>query len=213
MTEIYLIRHGQTVWNTETRMQGWLDSPLTTLGQAQAMALAEALARVRLDALYTSSSGRAVATAELIAGRQPGNLSVSLDGRLREIHLGPWEGLTKSAIKRDHPEQAWAFWKAPQLYRPDRGESFPAARARLVSALSAIAAVHTGARVAVVSHGVAIQLLLTHILGLPLERLWETPTVHQASLSLIEYGERARLVFADGREHLEGLICETPQVV
>lgn len=213
MTEIYLARHGQTVWNTETRMQGWSDSPLTDLGRRQALALASALTETRLEGLYTSSLGRAVETAAIIRQAQSQELSLRGEDGLREIHLGPWEGLTKAEILERHPLAARHFWQFPSLYQPENAESFTQARARLVETFHRIAAAHRGGRIAIISHGVAIRLLLTYFLDLSIDKLWETPSVHQASLSLVHDSGSVRLIFTDRREHLSGLITPVQQAI
>jgi probable phosphoglycerate mutase len=165
---IYLIRHGQTVFNAEGRLQGRLDSPLTDLGRDQARAVG-ALLRARLGSVAASASlesspqGRAMATAAIMAEALGVRGEVRADERLREVSLGVWEGLT--------PAQITARW--PGLWRssvrenwadrcPD-GESFEAAQARLRDWLAAAPSDQT--RIAV-SHGVSIGILRGLYLGL-----------------------------------------------
>src|SRR5712691_3796041 len=96
VTRVYLIRHGQSVWNAEGRFQGQADSVLSDLGRTQAARLSDALADVPLEAVYSSPLSRARLMAEAIAA--PHRLSVVPVDDLREIGLGVWEGLTEAEI-------------------------------------------------------------------------------------------------------------------
>lgn len=116
---LYITRHGQTQWNVEGRMQGSLDSPLTGEGVRQAQALADRMAGVPLDAIYSSPTPRSWATAETLRGVR--DLPLHAEARIREICMGAWEGQRDDALKADHPEQFGAFWKTPHLYVPWEG--------------------------------------------------------------------------------------------
>src|SRR5687768_16876002 len=96
MTTLLLARHGETDWNRELRIQGSSDIALNDLGRDQARALAEELAELALDAIYSSDLRRARETAEAVAAQH--GLDVRLDPRLRERAFGSWEGLTRADI-------------------------------------------------------------------------------------------------------------------
>lgn len=100
-TTLYLTRHGETKWNVEKRMQGWQDSPLTEKGRQDAKRLGKRLEAVELAAIYTSTSGRALETAELVRGGRL--IPIYQDERLREIQLGDWEGKTHDEIRQMDP--------------------------------------------------------------------------------------------------------------
>jgi probable phosphoglycerate mutase len=100
-TIVYLVRHGETMWNREKRLQGTLDSPLTVLGQAQGDALGLALREAAISRLYTSDLGRAVATARSVGGAV--ELPLRIEARLRERHYGIFQGLTWPEIQAQHP--------------------------------------------------------------------------------------------------------------
>ena len=135
MTTLLLARHGETDWNREGRWQGWADPALNETGRAQARQLAEQLRSMPFDAVYSSDLRRASETAEIVAAGK--NLPVVLDERLREIHVGSWQG-------RTHEELAGAAWD---------GETYEEHRLRVVAALLEIARAHRHQCVLVVAHG------------------------------------------------------------
>jgi probable phosphoglycerate mutase len=156
---IYLVRHGETEWNVERRMQGRLESSLTALGRQQAARIAELLADlVERDAaaewrLISSPLGRARATAEVVGARL--GLPVELDHRLTEVAFGEWEGRLRDEVSPRHPE---LFATREWLVSAPGGESFDEVRARVAAFLADLPP-EPGRRVIVVSHGVAGRLL------------------------------------------------------
>src|SRR5262245_45575580 len=106
-TRIILLRHGETVWNLEGRYQGQLDSPLSTAGVTQARALAQRLATVHFAALYSSDLGRARQTTECIADVT--GHKIRADPRLRERHLGIFQGRLKPELKLSFPDEYRRF--------------------------------------------------------------------------------------------------------
>ena len=139
MTTLLLVRHGETDWNAEGRLQGHTDRPLSEFGRRQAHALADRLAGDSIVAVYASDLSRARQTAEIVAARL--GLDVALDPRLREKDWGTWEGLTPE--ERDRVELV--------------GESTQAHRDRMLASLLEIAARHPGERVVVVTHGGSVR--------------------------------------------------------
>jgi len=150
MTTLLLVRHGETDWNAEGRLQGHTDRPLNDYGRRQAAALAEELAGDDLAAIYASDLSRARETAEILADRI--GLPVELDAELREKDWGSWEGLTPS--ERERVEQV--------------GESTEAHRARVLRAVRRIAERHPGQRVVVVTHGGSLRRVQAAALGMAL---------------------------------------------
>ena len=167
-TEIILIRHGETVWNLEERLQGQLDSPLTPLGVAQAQAVATRLQDEKFSALYSSDLGRAWQTANAIATRT--GHSIVTDPRLREKHFGIVHGLTIAEVQANHP----TIYAERGVHSPDyaapEGESTRQMLTRGWAAISEIAERHRGERVVAVTHGGVISVVIRHILGVPLEQ-------------------------------------------
>jgi broad specificity phosphatase PhoE len=167
MTTLYLARHGETDWNRELRIQGSSDIELNELGRRQAQHLAQELTDVELDAIYASDLSRARATAAAVAATHA--LEVKLDPRLCERSFGSWEGMTREDVS--------AF---PPGSRHD-GESDDEVRERMLEAVQAIADVHPGEQVLVVSHGGALNTLWHHAVGERVER-WANCAVYKLAV-------------------------------
>jgi probable phosphoglycerate mutase len=157
MTEILLIRHGETLWNQQGRMQGQHDSPLTPLGMQQARQLGARLSNVQFAALYSSDLGRAHQTARCIADAT-GHEIVADEG-LRERDFGIFEGMTNTEIKNKYPELYEPFAKRDPDFAMPRGESASQFRSRCVGALEAIASKHPDETIVIVSHGLVLDSL------------------------------------------------------
>jgi probable phosphoglycerate mutase len=160
-----LVRHGETEWNVERRYQGQLDSALTVTGRAQSRTLVARLARHSVAALYSSDLGRAQETARVCA--EATGLKVILDSRLREQHLGIFQGLLKSEIREKFPDEYRRFKSDPDYVVPG-GESARQSSARVIVCLEEIATRHAGQQLAIVAHGGTASSLLRHTLGIPL---------------------------------------------
>jgi 2,3-bisphosphoglycerate-dependent phosphoglycerate mutase len=151
VTTLLLIRHGETDWNADGRLQGHTDRPLSDHGRRQARKLAEELSGEEIEAVYSSDLARARETAEIVGDRL--GLPVELDPELREKDWGNWEGLT--AVERDRVEFA--------------GESTEAHQQRMLRALERISERHPGdARVLVVTHGGSMRRVQAAAMGLAL---------------------------------------------
>ena len=146
MTRIVIVRHGETDWNRDRRVQGHADTPLNEAGRAQARALAAELDDV--DVIYASDLARARETAEILArGRE-----VRLDPRLRERGFGTWEGLTSEEIEVRFPE-AHARWAAGEGFGDETAEPYDIVRERVASFLEDVVRDHPDETVLVVAHG------------------------------------------------------------
>ncbi|KAL2522783.1 Phosphoglycerate mutase-like protein 4 [Forsythia ovata] len=159
-TEIIIIRHGETEWNADHRIQGHLDVDLNDVGRQQAAAVAERLAREpKISAVYSSDLKRAFNTAEIIAKRCD-VLEVVKDPDLRERHLGDLQGLVFHEASKINPEAHKAFISHRRDQEiPGGGESRDQLHERCTSSLQRIAKKHIGERVVVVSHGGTIRAL------------------------------------------------------
>ena len=169
-TEIILIRHGETEWNSQQRMQGHSNSDLSSVGQAQIQALGQRMKNVPFDLIYSSDSLRAKQTAEAIT--QFSGHELKIDIRLREKNLGVFEGLTSEEARERHPEVFRLFKTAGSKYVIDEGESTQQLQDRALEFVDEIRIKHPEERVLLVTHGGFIRVVMKHSLGLPLE----TPT-------------------------------------
>ncbi|MEW6406270.1 MAG: histidine phosphatase family protein, partial [Chloroflexota bacterium] len=172
MTTFWLVRHGQTDWNVQGRWQGHADPPLNALGVKQTQILGEGLAHVKFDAIFSSDLDRAYETACAVGNRQ--GLEVRIEARLREINLGEWEGVTQDEIKRRYP----AEWRDRQLNpleaRAPGGESVLELAERVIPAAASISRLYPNGLVLLVSHGLALAVLICHAQGLPLEDAFDS---------------------------------------
>jgi broad specificity phosphatase PhoE len=150
VTTLLLVRHGETDWNAEGRLQGHTDTPLNELGRRQARALAEELAGDGIEAVYSSDLARARETAEIVGARL--GLPVALEPDLRERDWGTWEGLT--GAERERVELV--------------AEATEEHRERTLHALRAIASRHAGGRVLVVTHGGSLRRVQAAVTGIAL---------------------------------------------
>lgn len=154
-TRIIAIRHGETAWNVETRLQGHLDIGLNAHGQWQAERTAQALADEDLAAIYTSDLARALATAQAIAARSgsAGARPVHLLTGLRERGFGVFEGLTYAQIAADWPEESQRWRQRDPQFAPPGGETLTALRQRIFDTVNSVASRHVGEQIVLVAHG------------------------------------------------------------
>jgi broad specificity phosphatase PhoE len=172
MTELWLIRHGQTDWNVEGRYQGQTNLPLNATGLAQAEAFAASLHGRRFSALYSSDLMRAYQTARIIAAQL--GLAIQTDRRLREIHQGEWQGRTLVEIRAVYNEskQAQRTQIDPATARAPGGESVLEVSQRMALAADDIVRAVPGGPVLVVSHGLALATLYCQARGIPLSEVY-----------------------------------------
>jgi probable phosphoglycerate mutase len=169
--KIILIRHGETAWNAERRLQGHLDIPLNAEGERQARLLADALAPERIDLLVSSDLQRARQTAQAVAA--PRGMALHVDPGLRERCYGGFEGLLYSEIEQRFPAE-FAAWQARNIDAtlPDGkncGETFRQFFIRATDAILALARAHPGRTIAMVAHGGVLECAYRMALDLPLE--------------------------------------------
>jgi broad specificity phosphatase PhoE len=148
VTTLLLVRHGETDWNAEGRLQGHTDRPLNDYGRRQAKELAERLAAEDVDAIYTSDLSRAKETAEILGERL--GLPVVVDADLREKNWGSWEGLTgDERLNVDYV-----------------GESTEDHRERILRAVERIVERHPAQRIVVVTHGGSLRRIQAAVNGI-----------------------------------------------
>ena len=197
MLELWLVRHGETVWNEAGRVQGRSDPPLSACGRAQAERLAPRLGHTDFSAVYSSDLQRATETARLAL---PG-ASVSKNVRLRELDFGVWEGKLWSAVADTDAAALNAWFADPYRNTPTGGETYTALSERLRAWLASLP--DTG-RVLAVTHGGPIRTVLYGVTGSPNGYRWRFDAA-PASLTKLVLGEQGAIIKTVGdTAHLEG---------
>lgn len=183
-TIIYLIRHGQTEWNLETRMQGHKDSPLTKFGMTQAQRLHDRLTNEKIDLIYCSASKRAYDTANAIIGNR--NISIHTTKKLREIHMGKWEGMKQIDIITKYPKAWIDFWNNPLIYIPTgEGESYQELKDRVIPKIEEIINSNQGKKIIIVTHRITLKVIMSHFKNQDIRDICNNPDIEPASLSKV----------------------------
>ena len=172
-TRIIAIRHGETAWNVDTRIQGHLDIPLNDTGLWQARQVARALAGEPLSAIYASDLQRAHTTARAIA--EATGAPLVPEPALRERSFGELEGRTFAEIEAELPEQARRWRQRDPHFAPEGGETLVQLRERIAATTHRLAALHTGGLVVLVAHGGVLDVLYRLATGQELQapRTWQ----------------------------------------
>lgn len=201
MTRVLLIRHGEPEGDARGRCYGRLDVRLSDDGRTHARRLSD----IACDVVYTSPRRRARETAEILGAAR-------VDERLRELDFGELEGRTYDEIASERPALYRRWMDEPTRVRFPGGEGFDDLRARACGALAEIRAAHTGATIAVVTHGGVIRAALAEALGMPAERIFAFD-VGYCSISVIDWlGEHAvvRLVNGTGTDVPARVLADAP---
>lgn len=188
MTEILLIRHGETDWNAERRLQGHLDIPLNAEGQRQAAALGRALRNEQINAIFASDLQRAIKTAEAIA--EPQGMKVMIDAGLRERGFGAFEGLLRTEMASAYPDAFAA------LQSRDIDACYPAGKnvaetlrefsARVMHTMTRLAATGQHKKIVMVTHGGVLDCVYRATNGMPLSKTRDFDILN-AGLNRIEW--------------------------
>jgi broad specificity phosphatase PhoE len=171
MTEIYLVRHGQTEWNREAIFRGTTDVPLNDSGIEEAGLAAEALRRIAIEAVYSSPLARARQTAEPIA--RVHGLDLRIAEGLMDLCFGEWQGVSYQAVREKYPDLYRAWREAPHTIAFPGGESLAALQTRAVGAVREIVCHHPDGTIAMVSHRVVNRVLICGLVGIDLARFWQ----------------------------------------
>ena len=201
VTRLLVLRHGQTAWNVDQRIQGQLDIPLNDHGRWQAGRLAQALAGEELHAVYSSDLQRAAATAEPLA--RACGLALQTDPALRERAFGDFEGVSFREIEQRWPEAAARWRRREPDFSPGGGETLRQFYARSVRAATQLAERHPGQTVALVAHGGVLDCLYRAASRIELDaaRTWQ---LGNAAINRLLYsGEGLAMVGWNDNRHLE----------
>ena len=204
-TRILAIRHGETLWNVDTRIQGHLDIDLNDTGRWQAARVGHALAGEHIQAIYSSDLRRAFETAQAIANaparlaaQTPSPAQITPHLQLRERHFGHLQGKTWAEIESDYPEDCKLWRGRDPHWAPTGGESLMALRARIQACVNELASQHLGEQIVLVAHGGVMDALYRlatnqgfdtprtwHLGNAAINRLLWTPQ----GLSLVGWGD------------------------
>lgn len=197
---IYFVRHGETQWNSENRIQGLLDSPLTSTGKIQLFNLSRELSKIHFTAGYVSDLQRAVDSASILSRLIPPIEWIS-DMRLRERDYGIFQGLTWSDILQTYPKEGDLERKGDFYNAVPKGESKSDILIRSQQFLNFLALRHSKGNVIVVTHGGVLNVLIRDILGIPQEitRKFHIPN---AGLFIVENSHHGWMVKSMGNHCL-----------
>lgn len=201
---LLLTRHGQTPWNTQMRIQGRTDIPLSDIGHAQAARFAKRLASHRIDSIYTSPLSRAMETACILA--QPHELSPISTPLMLERDFGSWEGLPYAELKERFPAQTAQWELNPAEYVPPGAEPLLDVLRRCEEFLAAIRQAHAYEEtLLIVGHSVPLRLLLSTLIGLPTSKL-HSIKLDNTSYTMLHLGrKRNTLLVLNDTSHMEDL--------
>lgn len=188
LTKLYITRHGETEWNTKGMMQGWGNSPLTKLGKEQGKWLKERMKDLHIDVIYSSPSGRAYETAEVIKGDR--DIKIVVDEGLKEINMGQWEGLSQEEIKSLGEKNHFSFWNLPSQYIPSGGETFHEVRDRSYDAVIKILEKEKGKTILIVTHTITLKGFLNKLQNQDIDLIVKSPFIKQTSLTEIDFEEK-----------------------
>lgn len=214
MKRFYLVRHGQTDWNGENRLQGHSDQPLSLLGQEQARQVAKFFASRQVKKVFSSHLMRSRQTAEVIA-RHNGNGHPAvfvIDPALAEMNLGAWEGLTPDEIDAKF-EGAYAQWRQmPSAVVIPQAEPVQAFRTRVREVVRKLVEEFEEGEYVVVSHGGVIASVLADLLGADYDAILRRVRLDNASITAVEFGSAIpHVLWINATVHLEGSVIHPPE--
>lgn len=203
-TEIYIIRHGESIANLEHRAAGFTDTPLSELGRKQAEVTADALSGIEFDKIFSSDLSRAYETALPHAEKR--GMTVEKREKLREVFLGEWEYLSVDEIVSGYGSEAYYDgWRENfGIYIPPKGEGAVACGKRIYAEIERICKENEGKRILIVSHGAAIRTFCLSVMQTPPEKYAETlPYPSNASFTRFSYdGEGFKMLEFSNDDHL-----------
>lgn len=201
MTRLIIVRHAESAFNDQNRIQGHKDSGLTFRGQYQSQCLARRIQKIKIDKVYTSDLGRAYSTTLKIMRRR--KIPVVRDPLLREIHLGDWEGMTPEEVDKLYDKGYQRWLKKPSSIKIPKGEGLKHFRKRVSSRVKAIARSNRGKTVLIVTHGGVITALLADWLKADFDNLLINLQLDNTSLTIVEETEKhVRLKCVNDSSHI-----------
>jgi broad specificity phosphatase PhoE len=204
---LYLIRHAETEFNREGRVQGFTDSPLSDLGREQTRRLRDRIGGIKIGAAACSPSMRAADTARVaLAGAVPFQ---TYEG-LREMNLGVWEGKIASDIRKQYPREIKLWFDRPSHLRLEGGETIRSFRRRVTGTMDVIRESAPEKTIAIFTHGGVIRIYLTSLLGMKLDDVWRFK-IQNCSLTRVMFpGNKPRIDLLGDAHHLDGALRDIP---
>ncbi len=200
MNSIYIVRHGETMWNAEGRIQGHTDVGLTERGKEQARATAQRLSGVHFDVAYSSDMSRTRDTARIILGER--EIPLHSVPELREYNKGVFEGLTPEEYRQKYPELFEASLVNDLDFAPPGGETIRQCQARMARFVNKVTREFPDGDVLFVGHGGSLRSGIVALLNLPLEANWKF-VMHNCALSIIRaYPDNAVMHLYNDTSHL-----------
>jgi len=207
MQRLLLIRHGESLWNREGRIQGDRDCDLSDMGVEQAARLKARLDKETIDVAFSSTATRAVETAKIAVGDR---LDIVYRDELREVNLGVWEGEIAEDLKKRFPRETDLWFRTPSKLRIEGAEPLVAFRRRVTREIDGIRAANPDRGIAVFAHGGVICTYLTSLLGLRLDDLWRFK-IRNCSITRIIFPMNApRIEVLNDISHLDGAVRFAP---
>ena len=201
MTRLLIVRHAESAFNDQNRIQGHKDSGLTFRGLYQSQRLAKKIKKIKIDKIYSSDLGRAYSTTLKIT--RHANLPIVRDPLLREIHLGDWEGMTPEEVDTLYDKGYQKWLRKPSSIKIPKGEGIVHFRKRVTRRVKAIARANRGKTVLVVTHGGVITALLADWLKADFDHLLLNLQIDNTSITMVdETDKKVRLRFINDTSHL-----------
>ncbi|SVA83552.1 uncharacterized protein METZ01_LOCUS136406 [marine metagenome] len=204
MGTLLLVRHGETEWNAEGRIQGHTDIGLSEIGTEQARSLEARLAGLNIDAAYSSDLKRTSETAKLALGER--DVILNETPMLREYNKGAFEGMTLAEIKAQFPEEYPRYLEKDLDYAPEGGETARDVSARMAGIIGRIKSDHLNETVLVVSHGGVLRAAMVSLLGMPLEGNWSFVFGNCGLTTVDTFADNAVLRHFNDTSHLNGTV-------
>ena len=203
MGVLLIVRHGETDWNAEGRIQGHTDIGLSNAGAEQARLLGTRLASMTIDVAYCSDLKRAAETANLALSEH--DVVLHKTPSLREYHKGAFEGMTLSEIKAQFPDDYPRYLEKNLDYAPQGGESARHVGVRISGIFDEIKTRHMKETVLVVGHGGSLRLAMASLLGMPLEGNWSFAFDNCSLTKVDTYQDNSVLSLFNETSHLDGI--------
>lgn len=195
-TRLILVRHAEAEGNFTRVFHGWTDGEITPKGHRQAQQVAERLAGMEVDVLYSSSLRRTLQTAAYISKVK--DLPIIRTDKLKEINGGDWEGQSWEQLSEKWPE-AYETWEhKPHLHRMPNGETMVVFQKRLIEEIQSILNSHKGKNICIVTHGTAIKALLCHFYTCSLEEMLNIRWCDNTAVTIVDFEEGQFKVVLEG---------------